>query len=74
MITKVYSLTNTEVKVLKVMAEENREWTWMILDRTLATRSISRFGNVAKIVISLMNTGMVEPDYNDNLSRARYRP
>ena len=67
------TITNTEFNVLKVMAEKDIEWTWMILDRTLATRDIPGFSNVANIVASLMNNGMVDEVYNDTPSRPRYR-
>ena len=66
-------ITNTEFNVLKVMAEKDIDWTWMILDRTLATRDIPGFSNVANIVTNLMNVGMVDPVYNENPSRTRYR-
>ncbi|MGR7121455.1 MarR family transcriptional regulator [Klebsiella aerogenes] len=57
------------------MAEKDIDWTWMILDRTLATRGIPGFGNVANIVTNLMNEGMVDAfySYSENLSRPRYR-
>lgn len=73
MITETYSLTTTELNVLKVMAEKDIDWTWMILDRTLATKGISGFGNVANIVTNLMNEGMVDAVYNESSSRPRYR-
>ncbi|HFZ0563699.1 MarR family transcriptional regulator [Klebsiella sp. 141130] len=73
MITETYSLTTTELNVLKVMAEKDIDWTWMILDRTLATRGIPRFSNVVNIVTNLMNEGMVDAVYNENSSRLRYR-
>jgi len=66
-------ITNTEFNVLKVMAEKDIEWTWMILDRTLATRGIPGFSNVANIVTNLMNEGMVDAVYNESSSRPRYR-
>ncbi|NJQ20951.1 MarR family transcriptional regulator [Pantoea sp. LS15] len=55
------------------MAEKEIDWTLMILDRTLATRGIPGFGNVANIVTNLMNEGMVYAVYNENSSRPRYR-
>lgn len=73
MITETYSLITTELNVLKVMAEKDIDWTWMILDRTLATRGIPGFSNVANIVTNLMNEGMVDAVYNENSSRPRYR-
>ncbi|WP_336748301.1 MarR family transcriptional regulator [Pantoea vagans] len=66
-------ITNTEFNVLKVMAEKDIDWTWMILDRTLATRDIPGFSNVAYIVTNLMNEGMVDAVYNESSSRPRYR-
>jgi len=66
-------ITNTEFNVLKVMAEKDIDWTWMILDRTLATRSIPGFSNVANIVTNLMNEGMVDAVHNESSSRPRYR-
>jgi len=66
-------ITNTEFNVLKVMAEKDIDWTWMILDRTLATREIPGFSNVANIVTNLMNEGMVDAVYNESSSRPRYR-
>ena len=66
-------ITNTEFNVLKVMAEKDIDWTWMILDRTLATRDIPGFSNVANIVTNLVNEGMVDDVYNENSSRPRYR-
>ncbi|WP_041457172.1 hypothetical protein [Pantoea vagans] len=66
-------ITNTEFNVLKVMAEKDIDWTWMILDRTLATRDIPGFSNVANIVTNLMNEGMVDAVHNESSSRPRYR-
>ncbi|WP_313678484.1 MarR family transcriptional regulator [Pantoea vagans] len=66
-------ITNTEFNILKVMAEKDIDWTWMILDRTLATRDIPGFSNVANIVTNLMNEGMVDAVYNESSSRPRYR-
>lgn len=73
MITKGYSVTTAELSVLKVMAEKDIHWTWTMLDRTLATRNIPGFGNVANIVTRLMNGGMVDAVYNENSSRPHYR-
>jgi len=66
-------ITNTEFNVLKVMAEKDIDWSWMVLDRTLATRSIPGFSNVANIVTSLINNGLVDAVYDENPSRPRYR-
>lgn len=73
MISKKYVLTTTKLNVLKVMAEKDIDWTWMILDRTLATRGIPGFSNVATIVTNLMNDGMVDTVYNENSSKPGYR-
>jgi len=67
------TITNTEFNVLKVMAEKDIDWTWMILDRTLATRGIPGFSHVANIVNNLVNNGLVDVVYNENPSRPRYR-
>lgn len=66
-------LAMTERQVLKVMAEKDIDWTWMILDRTLATRGIPGFGDVANIVTRLVNDGMVDVVCNENSSGPRYR-
>ncbi|MEB6224236.1 MarR family transcriptional regulator [Pantoea anthophila] len=66
-------ITNTEFNVLKVMAEKDIDWTWMILDCTLARRGIPGFSNVANIVTNLMNEGMVDAVHNESSSRPRYR-
>lgn len=73
MISKKYVLTTTKLNVLKVMAEKDIDWTWMILDRTLATRGIPGFSNVATIVTNLMNDGMVDTVYNETSSKPKYR-
>ncbi|ELQ6242100.1 MarR family transcriptional regulator [Cronobacter sakazakii] len=66
-------VTNTELNVLRVMAEKETDWTWIMLDRTLAIRGIAGFSNVANIVASLVNNGMVEAVYIENASKPRYR-
>lgn len=66
-------LAITERHVLKVMAEKDIDWTWMILDRTLAMRGIPGVGNVANIVTRLVNDGMVDVVCNESPSRPRYR-
>ncbi|EKY3120495.1 MarR family transcriptional regulator [Cronobacter turicensis] len=66
-------VTNTEINVLRVMAEKETDWTWIMLDRTLAIRGIEGFSNVANIVTSLMDNGMVEAVYTENASKPRYR-
>lgn len=42
------------------MAEKDIDWSWMVLDRTLAIRNIPGFGNVANIVTKLVNHGLVD--------------
>ncbi|ELY6245739.1 MarR family transcriptional regulator [Cronobacter universalis] len=66
-------ITHTELNVLRVMAEKETDWTWIMLDRTLAIRGIEGFSNVANIVTSLVNNGMVEIVYTENASKPRYR-
>lgn len=66
-------LTNTEFNVLRVMAEKEIDWTWIMLDRALAIRGIEGFSNVANIVTGLVNNGMVEVVYTENTSKPRYR-
>ncbi|WP_199782263.1 MarR family transcriptional regulator [Cronobacter sakazakii] len=66
-------ITNTEFNVLRVMAEKEIDWTWIMLDRALAIRGIEEFSNVANIVTGLVNNGMVEAVYIENASKPRYR-
>ncbi|ELQ6064545.1 MarR family transcriptional regulator [Cronobacter sakazakii] len=66
-------ITNTEFNVLRVMAEKEIDWTWIMLDRALAIRGIEGFSNVANIVTSLVNNGMVEIVYAETPSKPRYR-
>ncbi|ELQ6150556.1 MarR family transcriptional regulator [Cronobacter turicensis] len=66
-------ITNTELNVLKVMTEKETDWTWIMLDRTLAIRGVAGFSNVANIVTGLVNNGMVEAVYAENTSKPRYR-
>lgn len=66
-------ISNAEFNVLKVMAEKDIDWTWMILDRTLAVRGIPGFSNVANIVTSLVNHGMVDIVYGEENGKPRYR-
>ncbi|WP_342322605.1 MarR family transcriptional regulator [Kosakonia sp. BYX6] len=67
------TITKIELNVLKVMAEKDIDWTWIILDRALSMRNIPGFGNVANIVTSLINNGMVDIVLNEDGSRSRYR-
>ncbi|ELY3761714.1 MarR family transcriptional regulator [Cronobacter universalis] len=66
-------IPHTELNVLRVMAEKETDWTWIMLDRTLAIRGIEGFSNVANIITSLVNNGMVEIVYAENPSKPRYR-
>ncbi|ELY2595134.1 MarR family transcriptional regulator [Cronobacter sakazakii] len=66
-------ITNSELNVLRVMAEKEIDWTWIMLDRALAIRGIEGFSNVANIVTSLVNNGMVEIVYAETPSKPRYR-
>ncbi|EBY0371687.1 MarR family transcriptional regulator [Salmonella enterica subsp. enterica serovar Toulon] len=66
-------ITTVEIKLLKVMAEKDIDWNWMVLDRTLAMRNIPGFSNVVNIVTSLVNNGLVDIVYNEDKSRQRYR-
>lgn len=65
--------SDAEFNVLKVMAEKDIAWTWIILDRILAVRSIPGFSNVANIVTSLVNNGMVDIVYSEENAKPRYR-
>ncbi|MDU2847833.1 MarR family transcriptional regulator [Citrobacter sp.] len=66
-------ITTVEINLLKVMAEKDIDWNWIVLDRTLAVRKIPGFSNVANIVTSLVNNGLVDIVYNEDKSRQRYR-
>ncbi|MDE9619076.1 MarR family transcriptional regulator [Citrobacter portucalensis] len=66
-------ITTVEISLLKVMAEKDIDWNWMVLDRTLAVRKIPGFSNVANIVTSLVNNGSVDIVYNEDKSRECYR-
>ncbi|WP_283011429.1 MarR family transcriptional regulator [Cronobacter turicensis] len=66
-------IPHTELNVLRVMAEKETDWTWIMLDRTLAIRGIEGFGNVANIVTCLVDNGMVDAVYAENTSKPRYR-
>lgn len=67
------TIDKIELNVLKVMAEKDIDWNWMVLDRTLAVRNIPGFSNIANIVTSLVNNGLVDIVYNEDKSRQRYR-
>ena len=67
------TITIVEFNVLKVMAEKDIYWSWMVLDRTLAIRNIPGFGNVANIVTKLVNHGLVDIVNGEGNSRPRYR-
>lgn len=66
-------ISDAEFNVLKVMAEKDIAWTWIILDRILAVRGIPGFSNVANIVTSLVNNGMVDIVYSEENAKPRYR-
>nr|WP_230299977.1 MarR family transcriptional regulator [Pantoea sp. SM3640] len=66
-------IMNTKFNVLKIIEEKDINRTWMILDCTLATKSITGFSKVANIVTNLMNEGIVDAVYNESSSRPRYR-
>lgn len=66
-------ITETELNVLKVMAEKDIDWNWIALDHALYTRGVSGFGNVANIVTSLVNSGLVDVVYGEDKSRPRYK-
>ncbi|MDM2872280.1 MULTISPECIES: MarR family transcriptional regulator [Citrobacter] len=66
-------ITETELNVLKVMAEKDIDWNWIALDSALYTRGVSGFGNVANIVTNLVNNGLVDIVNNEDKSRQRYR-
>jgi len=67
------TVTKAELRLLRVMAEKDIDWTWMKLDRTLAVRGIPGFSNVANIVTSLANSGMVDIVYSEQNAKPRYR-
>mgnify|MGYP004706960917 CR=1 FL=1 len=64
------TITNTEMNVLKVMAEKDIDWTWMTLDRTLAIRGIPGYSHVPKIIQSLEINGLVDSVEN----KAKFQP
>ena len=70
--SKRLRISNAEFNVLQVMAEKDIDWTWMILDRTLAVRGIPGFSNVANIVTSLVNNGIVDIVYSEENAKPRY--
>lgn len=53
------AMTTIELNVLKVLAEKDINWNWMILDRTLSINGIPGFGNVVNIVNALAHEGLV---------------
>ncbi|ASG86358.1 MarR family transcriptional regulator [Salmonella enterica] len=65
-------ITETELNILKFMAEKGIDWNWMVQDRTLARRNTPGFSNVANIVINLVNHGLVGVVYGEDISRPRY--
>lgn len=67
------TITEIEFNVLKIMAEKDIDWNWMVLDRTLAMREVPGFSNVANIVTNLVNNGFVDVVYREDKSRSRFR-
>lgn len=67
------TVIKAELRLLRVMAEKDIDWTWMILDRTLAVGGIPGFSNVANIITSLVNNGMVDIIYSEENAKPRYR-
>ena len=65
-------MTNTEIEVLKVMAGKDISWTWMILDRALATRGIPGFSSVPAIVDSLVEAGFVSEVYDEDIKKPKF--
>ncbi|WP_286172182.1 MarR family transcriptional regulator [Enterobacter sp. DE0047] len=67
------TVIKAELRLLRVMAEKDIDWTWMILDRTLAVRGTPGFSNIANIVTNLVNNGMVDIVYSEENAKPRYR-
>lgn len=67
------TISKTELNVLKVMSDKDIEWSWMVLDRTLAVRKIPGFSNVATIVTNLVSEGLVDVVNSEATSKPRYR-
>ena len=65
-------ITETEINVLKVMAEKDINCNWMNLDRTLSIRQIPGFGNVVNIVNKLANEGLVIIEDSGHKSMPHY--
>ena len=63
-------ITETEINVLKVMAEKDINWNWMNLDRTLYIRQIPGFANEGLVIIedsghkSMPHYHVTEKGYN----------
>ncbi|EPR1454808.1 TPA: MarR family transcriptional regulator [Citrobacter koseri] len=65
-------ITETELNVLKVMAEKDINWNWMNLDRTLSMKRIPGFSNVVNIVNKLASEGLVNIEDSGHKSMPHY--
>ena len=65
-------ITETELNVLKVMAEKDINWNWMNLDRTLSMKRIPGFSNVVNIVNKLASEGLVNIEDSGHKSMLHY--
>ena len=66
-------ITETELNVLKVMAEKDINWNWMNLDRALSFKGIPGFSNVVNIVNKLAREGLVNIEDSGHKSMPYYR-
>ncbi|AYL48727.1 MarR family transcriptional regulator [Citrobacter freundii] len=66
-------ITETELNVLKVMAEKDINWNWMNLDRALSFKGIPGFSNVVNIVNKLASEGLVNIEDSGHKSMPYYR-
>ncbi|HCL5254552.1 TPA: MarR family transcriptional regulator [Salmonella enterica] len=66
-------INEIEFNVLKVMAEKDKDWNCYVLDRVLSVRDIPGFGNVVRIVNSLVTQGFVEIIDIANATQPDYR-
>ena len=67
------TITIVEFNVLKVMAEKDIDWSWMVLDRPVDSRLLTALGHRAKIVPKLVNHGLVDIVNGEGNSKPRYR-
>lgn len=65
-------ITETELNVLKVMAEKDINWNWMNLDRTLSMKRIPGFSNVVNIVNKLASECLVNIEDSGHKSMPYY--